>query len=208
MTATQADHSLEILVVASDHRRTSTLRQLTNLVLPRASVASIDSEAVAECTIPAADVALVDSGETARGTVDTLRFLRGRGFAGPIVVLAPGTPDPSLHATALSLGATCITRSVAEERPAELGAALTAALGDSMAVVAEVTQARRIFAAGQAAFSLQHSINNPLAALLAEAQLLQLEELTREQREAVDRMIELSRRIVALVRKLDALASS
>jgi nitrogen-specific signal transduction histidine kinase len=63
-----------------------------------------------------------------------------------------------------------------------------------------------VFAAGQATLSLQHSINNPLAALLAEAQLLQLEELTKEQRDSVDRMVELCRRVVALVRRLDVLA--
>ena len=63
-----------------------------------------------------------------------------------------------------------------------------------------------MFAAGQVALSLQHGINNPLAALLAEAQLLQLEDLTSEQRASVDRMVELCRRVVALVRRLDALA--
>jgi nitrogen-specific signal transduction histidine kinase len=73
--------------------------------------------------------------------------------------------------------------------------------------VAELAQARRIFAAGQAALSLQHSINNPLAALLAEAQLLQLEEMPKEQQQSVERIIELCRRIVMLVRRLDALAS-
>jgi signal transduction histidine kinase len=80
-------------------------------------------------------------------------------------------------------------------------------MAEGSSAVAEVAQARRVFAAGQAALSLQHSINNPLAALLAEAQLLELEELPKEQREAVGRMIELCRRIVALVRQLDALAS-
>jgi len=86
--------------------------------------------------------------------------------------------------------------------------ALTAASDSEAGMTPELRQARRIFAAGQAALSLQHAINNPLAALLAEAQLLQLEELSAEQRGSVDRMVELCRRIVALVRRLDALAES
>jgi signal transduction histidine kinase len=53
---------------------------------------------------------------------------------------------------------------------------------------------------------LQHSMNNPLAALLAEGQLLSMEQaLTAEQRESVDRMIELTRRVIALVREMDEL---
>jgi signal transduction histidine kinase len=48
---------------------------------------------------------------------------------------------------------------------------------------------------------LQHSLNNPLAALLAELQLLELEELKPEHREAVERAIGLVRRVVALVRE-------
>ncbi|MEO6210451.1 MAG: histidine kinase dimerization/phospho-acceptor domain-containing protein [Gemmatimonadaceae bacterium] len=51
---------------------------------------------------------------------------------------------------------------------------------------------------------VQHSLNNPLAALLAEAQLLAMETtLDREHRAAVDRMTELVRRLITLVRDLD-----
>ena len=51
---------------------------------------------------------------------------------------------------------------------------------------------------------LRHALNNPLAALLAEAQLLELEELTDEQRQSVERMVALCRRMVGIVRALDA----
>ncbi|HUF30795.1 MAG TPA: histidine kinase dimerization/phospho-acceptor domain-containing protein [Gemmatimonadaceae bacterium] len=51
---------------------------------------------------------------------------------------------------------------------------------------------------------LQHKINNPLAALLAEGQLLCMDPgLRGEHRESVDRMIELTRRVITLVRDLD-----
>lgn len=48
---------------------------------------------------------------------------------------------------------------------------------------------------------LQHTLNNPLAGLLAELQLLELEELPPEHREAVVRSIGLCRRIIAIVRE-------
>ena len=52
---------------------------------------------------------------------------------------------------------------------------------------------------------VQHSLNNPLAALLAEAQLLAMETtLDPEHRAAVDRMTELVRRLITLVRALDS----
>jgi nitrogen-specific signal transduction histidine kinase len=58
-------------------------------------------------------------------------------------------------------------------------------------------------AAGELALRLQHSLNNPLAALLAEAQLLELEQLTPDHRGSVERIIELSRRVIEVVRGLD-----
>lgn len=48
---------------------------------------------------------------------------------------------------------------------------------------------------------LQHSLNNPLAGLLAELQLLEMEELTPEQREAVARCLGLCRRVIQIVRE-------
>ncbi|MBA3854346.1 MAG: hypothetical protein C0503_08020 [Gemmatimonas sp.] len=48
--------------------------------------------------------------------------------------------------------------------------------------------------------SLQHTLNNPLAGLLAELQLLEMEDLPDNHREAVERCIELTRRLVQIVR--------
>ena len=61
----------------------------------------------------------------------------------------------------------------------------------------------------KSAARIQHAMNNPLAALLAEEQLLSMEAtLSAEQRESVDRMIELTRRVIMLVRDLDELRGS
>lgn len=49
--------------------------------------------------------------------------------------------------------------------------------------------------------SLQHTLNNPLAGLLAELQLLEMEDLPETQRQAVERCIGLTRRLVEIVRQ-------
>lgn len=56
---------------------------------------------------------------------------------------------------------------------------------------------------GATARAVQHALNNPLTALLAEAQLLELEALTAEQRTSVARIVELARRLVGLTRQMD-----
>lgn len=48
--------------------------------------------------------------------------------------------------------------------------------------------------------SLQHTLNNPLAGLLAELQLLEMDSLTPQQREGVERSIALCRRVIQIVR--------
>lgn len=49
--------------------------------------------------------------------------------------------------------------------------------------------------------SLQHTLNNPLAGLLAELQLLEMEDLPENHRTAVERCIGLTRRLVQIVRE-------
>ena len=205
---TSDQKSVVVLLVAEEENRTPSFRQQLSLILPWASIVTADFAALAEEKLPRADLALIDGATTARATVETLRVLRARGFEAPILVVTPVPADAALRATVESSGAHALTRELADGAPSELALALRAALDSESAVTAELRQARRIFAAGQSALSLQHGINNPLAALLAEAQLLQLEELTADQRASVDRMVELCRRIVALVRRLDALAES
>lgn len=66
----------------------------------------------------------------------------------------------------------------------------------------ELQRVRRQFALGEAARSAQHDLNNPLTALLAEVQLLELEALAPEQRAATRRIVELARRVAAVARRL------
>ena len=49
--------------------------------------------------------------------------------------------------------------------------------------------------------SLQHTFNNPLTGLLAELQLLEMDDLTDSQREGVERSIALVHRLITIVRE-------
>lgn len=201
-----AESTTTILLVIGCHDREALVRGQLGMLLPGATVVVTSPSSVAEGAIPTADAAIVDGGAVARETADLIRLLRARGFGGPMVVIAPAPDEATLRSVAESLGCSSIARSRSDNSPWELAAALTAVVDDDADIAMELRQARRTFAAGQMARSIQHGINNPLAALLAEAQLLQMEELAPEQRGSVDRMVELCRRIVTLVRRLDALA--
>ena len=53
----------------------------------------------------------------------------------------------------------------------------------------------------------QHALNDAITALLAEAQLLELEPLADEHLRAVGRIVELARRVVKVARRLDGAGS-
>jgi nitrogen-specific signal transduction histidine kinase len=99
------------------------------------------------------------------------------------------------------------------DAPRALGMAVESALGPGErsavldAVRDELRRTQRLVAAGEVALGLQHSINNPLTAVLAEAQLLEMESLPEEQATAVRRIVENTRRVVQLVRKLDVIGA-
>ena len=69
--------------------------------------------------------------------------------------------------------------------------------------LAESSVSARVAPVSQVTTRLQHSLNNPLTALLAEAQLLEMEPLATEQHAAVTRIVDLCRRTIDIVRRLD-----
>jgi len=145
-----------------------------------------------------------------------LRGLRARGFAGAAVLIVDPSKQPKAgdDASALRLGARRCSLDGSVLTP--LAVAVADALlvdGDAeqataatQAAVKALRQTQRLMAAGELAVRLQHSLNNPLAALLAEAQLLELEPLPPDHRQSVERIIELCRRVVNVVRALDGVA--
>ena len=70
----------------------------------------------------------------------------------------------------------------------------------------KLTETSRVMELSNAVGRVQHEMNNHLAALLAESQLLELDPmLNAEQRDSVKRIVDLARRVIASSRKLDAL---
>jgi nitrogen-specific signal transduction histidine kinase len=145
--------------------------------------------------------------------VDVLRGLRARGFAGAAVLVVNRSTPPATvdDVSATRLGARRC--SLDGDTLGPLAEAVTEALlvvaggeqatGATPVAVKALRQTQRLLAAGELAMRLQHSLNNPLAALLAEAQLLELETLEQDHRESVERIIELCRRVIDVVRALD-----
>jgi signal transduction histidine kinase len=69
-----------------------------------------------------------------------------------------------------------------------------------------VSETNKLMDLSNAVGRVQHEMNNPLAALLAESQLLELDQtLNDEQRDSVKRIVDLARRVIVSSRKLDAL---
>ena len=70
----------------------------------------------------------------------------------------------------------------------------------------KLTETSRVMELSNAVGRVQHEMNNPLAALLAESQLLERDQtLNEEKRDSVKRIVDLARRVIASSRKLDAL---
>jgi signal transduction histidine kinase len=101
-----------------------------------------------------------------------------------------------------SLDAALLTQALLAERAAGDGSN-----GGEDPASLELRRARRVVAMGESARTVQHAMNNPLTALLAEAQLLELEPLAEEHLRAVGRIIELARRVVKVARRLDGSGS-
>lgn len=86
---------------------------------------------------------------------------------------------------------------------AALEAECSAARRASAAAERELARVRLQLFAGENASTLRHAMNNPLTALVAEAQLLEMEPLTADQLDSVARIVALARRVIGASRQLD-----
>lgn len=188
----------------------------------RSFLAGIDVEtgldALPAGRVPEADCVVLDVPPGAPG-LEAARTLRMAGYEGGIVLLgagADGATGVESRAAArtsgpvsVRLAAIGVSRVVPHDAIAgELAFAVTGAVvsSDDPALEAarrELRAAQRLNAIGDLAATVQHAANNPLTALMAEAQLLELEPLRMEHREAVQRIIDLARRLAVIIRKLD-----
>jgi signal transduction histidine kinase len=191
---------LRVVVVGGDTPFASSVCDVIAAQLPQAACDCIDPALLR--TRPAADALVVDSRSAPTDGVALAARLRAMGFSGAIALI--GSTDHEASADAARYGWVMIDKDqLAHDLVPQLANQLEMA-GSPHA--ARVMRARRLVAAGEIAQKLQHSLNNPLMGLLAEAQLMQLENPSAEQAAALERMVALCRRMVELTRSLDGLA--
>ena len=120
--------------------------------------------------------------------------------------LPPGSGDAAAHSAARALVAQLLPDAnadqVARALVAERMGTEVARAESHEADATELARVRTLFALGGSAREAEHAFNNPLTALIAEAQLLGLEDLPAEHRSAVERILDLSRRLVTISRQL------
>jgi signal transduction histidine kinase len=207
----RSERALRLTCVADQSAPAAALHEALVAMFPSATITRVDTN-VEQFDPEDVDCAVVDASVNGVTGVDVVRRIRARGFAGPAVLLVDPAraPSPGDAASATRLGVRLC--SLEGDVVSTLAAAVIDALrvgdggGDgtpSASALRALRQTQRLIAAGEIAMRLQHSLNNPLAALLAEAQLLELETLPPDHRESVERIIELTRRVVEVVRGMD-----
>lgn len=188
----------------------SLVRESLALAFPRATLTELAAEGADD--LPACAVVIIDATSEAGAALEAARKLRA-GASGAAIVLVVNERDEDLASRTARLGALEQVR--AAEVARGLGPAIERAIGggedhwpaELLAARDELRKSQRLVAAGEIALGLQHSMNNPLTAILAEAQLLELETLSPETLTAVRRIVENTRRLVTIVRRLDAVKS-
>jgi signal transduction histidine kinase len=196
---------LRILVVGADAVFARAVRDVLGAQLPGAACETLDP--VHLRARPEAAAVVIDArGDVAQGAGIAER-LRAMGFLSGIVLLAatdgPGADTEDGSGAARRMGAVLVS-------PDAIATRLVPQLADLMAAAAapyadQVMRARRLVAAGEIAMGLQHALNNPIAGIMAEAQLMQLDEVVPEKAEALARMVALCRRLIELTRSLDGI---
>lgn len=201
-----------LVCISTDVYASAALQATVAAILPLARVEAADTSIVRGA--PDADCVILGVGRLYSAGVALVRELRARGFGRPIVLVVESSGAADGPALA-RLGVTTILdeAAVALQLPAALQALLVdeGHLRGSPHAEAITNSLRRLqatIASGEMAQGLQHKLNNPLAALLAEAQLLELELLSAEHRASVERMVELCRRVIEVSRSIEGMGGA
>ncbi|MEP7383785.1 MAG: hypothetical protein ABI910_19015 [Gemmatimonadota bacterium] len=201
-----------LVCISTDVYASAALQATVSTILPDARVEAADTSIVRD--VPDADCVIVGVGGLYSAGVSLVRELRARGFGRPIILVVE-TPTSADERELALLGVTWILaeETVALQLPEALLALLDEELfltgsADADAITGSLRRLQATIAAGEMARGLQHKLNNPLAALLAEAQLLELESLPSEHLTSVRRMVELCRRVIDVSRSIEGMGGS
>ncbi len=148
---------------------------------------------------PEAVALVVDARADASGASAVARAVRAMGYGGALVLV--GAPADAMADA--EMGATTVaTDRIAFDLVERIGEQMELA---SAPFADQVTRARRLVAAGEIALRLQHALNNPLAGILAESQLMLMDPQTPDQQASLERIVGLCRRMIEMTRTLDGL---
>ncbi|MEO7963620.1 MAG: hypothetical protein ABIT38_06885 [Gemmatimonadaceae bacterium] len=196
-----------IVCISTDVDASAALQALVATLIPDARVEAADTSILRG--VPIADCAILSVGSMYSMAMSLVHELRGRGFAGSIILIADSVVAlQDLELSRYGVDATFSYATLPSTLPdavAEIAArqAKTLASTQGPALLAALHRTQGLLAAGAIASSLQHRLNNPLAALLAEAQLLELESLDPEHASSVRRIVHLCRRVIEVSRSID-----
>lgn len=190
---------VRMLVLGDDAAQAESLQRVLEAQIPGVETQLLIPEWVRSA--PEFEAVVIDGRADADGASATARRLRAMGYAGALAMVVPSGAAPD---------ATAPRFEVLVVREDETATALVPALATEMMRLelpgtALMMRARRITAAGEMALRLQHALNNPLAGLMAELQLLQMEGAGGAQEETLARMMSLCRRMVEITRSLDGI---
>lgn len=148
---------------------------------------------------PDAMALVIDARLDASGARAVARTVRAMGYGGALVLVgAPADETADAEMGTATVAADRIAFDVVE-RIGEQMALASAPFAD------QIMRARRLVAAGEIALRLQHALNNPLAGLLAESQLMLMDPQTPDQQASLERIVGLCRRMIEMTRTLDGL---
>lgn len=200
--------SLRIGLVSGSPALVSLVRESVAAALPGAPFSSASPEATG--TLPECALVFVDATVNAEAASETAQRLRASASRAALAFVVSAR-DEALAKRGAQVGA------LEQIETNALGSAMAGTIeravggtGWSDELIAardDLRRTQQLLAAGEIALGLQHAMNNPLTAVLAEAQLLEMEQLSPETMTAIRRIIESTRRLVALVRKLDVVSA-
>lgn len=206
-----ADLAPRLVCISSDADASAVLQHVVQAILPAAWVEAVDTRILRDP--PDADCVILSVGARHDAAEPMARGLRARGFRKALLVVADSPQAlPHNELTLLGIGGALPTGELATALPVALARQLELQHAAARSPVAarlldSLRHLQALVAAGQAAGGLKHRLNNPLAALLAEAQMMELEPMTPEHANAVRRIVELCRRVINVADAIDGLGN-
>lgn len=192
--------SPHLVCISTDVHASAALQSVVQSILPLARVEAADTSIVRGA--PDADCVILAVGRLYSTGVALARELRACGYARALLLVVE-TPHAAPREELARLGVDDIVAesALALQLPGALRdvfdrAARRTGSRTAAAMTASLRRLQATLALGETARGLQHRLNNPLAALLAEAQLLELEPLSPDHLAAVRRIVELCRRVI------------